>query len=167
MWTTLGSLALVLLLILAAGRLWKQHSPAARMPVAPEAVEPLGQRSLDQRHTIHLVRLGARILVLGSSAEGLQMLCEITDPAEVDGLVRLCRRSEADQHRGAWFRPLLRKGSADASHRPTPAEKFPAKPSGFDGRDSMEGLFPDVSSQAFRAETMESPDRRPEVSQYA
>ena len=47
------------------------------------SIENLGHHRLDSRHQIQLVRIGKRVLVLGSSAERLETLSEISEPEEV------------------------------------------------------------------------------------
>jgi len=106
-WKTTGSLALIVVLILAAGRILKKRDGAFGHALPTEAVELLGRRSIDGRQVIHLVRLGSRILVLGSSSEGLRSLAEITDPVEIDYLAGLCRSGNVSSGITATFRSLL------------------------------------------------------------
>lgn len=108
-WTAFGSLAVIVLVILAAARVWKKHGPALRIGLPSEALEVLGTRRLDRRHAVQLVRCGSRILVLGLSDEGLRTLAEITDPVEVDYLAGLCRRGEGDQYAGPTFHSLFQR----------------------------------------------------------
>src|SRR5690242_2125021 len=77
-WTTFGSLAVVVFLILLIARSWKKHGPTIGGQLPSEAVELLGRKHIDARQTLHLVRLGSRMLLLGSSAGGLRTLAEIT-----------------------------------------------------------------------------------------
>ena len=57
---------------------------------AADVFRVLGTRELDKKQTIHLVRCGQKILVIGSNSEGLETLAEITDPGEVEQLVECC-----------------------------------------------------------------------------
>jgi hypothetical protein len=68
--------------------------PAVLKSLPPEVVQVLGRKPLDYRHTIHLVRFGSRLLMLGTSQEGVTTLSEINDPAEIDYLAGLCQPSE-------------------------------------------------------------------------
>ena len=70
-------------------------------------IEILGKRRIDSRQSIHLVRLGSQILVLGSTATGLRTLTEVTDPVEVDYLAGLCRHSDAKTSAIQTFRMLF------------------------------------------------------------
>jgi flagellar biogenesis protein FliO len=93
-WTTLGGLAAVLALIYLAAKVVQKSVPAARKSLPPEVVQVLGRKPLDYRHTIHLVRFGSRLLMLGTSQEGVTTLSEINDPVEIDYLAGLCQPSE-------------------------------------------------------------------------
>ena len=93
-WTTLGGLVAVLALFFVIARLVRKSAPAAQRTLPAEVMQVLGRKPLDYRHAIHLVRFGSRLLVLGSSQEGLQTLSEIADPVEVDYLAGLCKPSE-------------------------------------------------------------------------
>ena len=105
--STLIALSVVALLIICGAQLLKRHRPRFLTGLPTEAVELLGKRHLDQRQAIHLVRCGSKILVLGSSPNGLVALSEVTDPVEVDSLSGLCRRQEEDRDFSssltAWF----------------------------------------------------------------
>ena len=113
-WTAFASLAAMLIVIVAAARVWKKHAPqtAGRLPA--EAVEVLGRRQLDRRHAIQIVRCGSRILILGVAGEGLRTLSEISDPAEVDDIAALCRRSSRDETGGQGFLSLFRRFREEA-----------------------------------------------------
>jgi flagellar biogenesis protein FliO len=119
---SLLSLAAVVAMIVLGAKLWKKHGPPARTALPTEALDVLGRRALDPRQSIYLVRLGSRILVLGSTAGGLSTLAEISDPVEVDLVAGLCRpRPEghtADQARGfgALFDRHLWAGRPSSAH---------------------------------------------------
>lgn len=111
-WTSLIVLSVIVAGLLAAARLLKRHGPRASGGLPAEALEHLGRRTLEQRLSIHLVRCGSRILVLGSSADGLRTLSEITDPVEVDLLAGLCRRRDESSGMAQSFRTLFGKYEA-------------------------------------------------------
>jgi len=94
-WTNLGGLFVVLALILGIGVVLRKHVPGARSGLPKEVLQPLGRKLLENRHAIHLVRCGSRILVIGASPAGLNTLAEITDPVEVDYLAGQCLRRES------------------------------------------------------------------------
>lgn len=143
-WVTFGALAIVISLILGMAALWRRHGPAASSGIPTEAVHILGKRAVDQRHSIYLVRLGSRLLLLGSSAQGLQTLTEVTDPVEVDLLAGMCRRSDGDQGMVQAFAQLFSRSSPSTSApaaRRRPQEPF-----------SSEGFSLQTASAADREE---------------
>lgn len=89
--TTTGALVIVVGLILAGAKWLRHRGLAGPAPLPIDAVQVLGRKVVDYRHTIHLVRCGSRVLVLGASQTGLTTLAEITDPVEVDYLAGLCQ----------------------------------------------------------------------------
>jgi flagellar biogenesis protein FliO len=93
-WTTLGGLIAVLALIFLSAKLLKKGVPAAQRTLPAEVVEVLGRKALDYRHTIHLVRFGSRMLMIGTSQEGMSTLSEVTDRVEIDYLAGLCKPGE-------------------------------------------------------------------------
>jgi len=122
-WRTIGSLIVVIGLILLGAKLWRKHSPAASLGLPAEAIEILGRKPIEQRASVYLIRCGSRILVVGSSADGLQTLAEITDPVEVDTLAGLCRRSEPDNRFG---QSLLSFFNRRPNHHPNPDHPDPS-----------------------------------------
>lgn len=97
-WGTLGALLVVISIILVSAKLFKKHHPLASTNLPKEVIEVLGKRPLDARQSIHFVRCGSRILILGSSPAGLEMLSEVSDPVEVDLISGMCR--ERSQTKG-------------------------------------------------------------------
>jgi len=124
-WTTLGGLAAVLGLIYLTARVVRKNVPAAQKTLPAEVVQVLGRKALDYRHTIHLVRFGSRMLMLGTSQEGMRTLSEITDPVEIDYLAGLCRPSEPASVAGTFSQLFQRFQNPE----PAPAEaESPAVP---------------------------------------
>jgi flagellar biogenesis protein FliO len=117
-WTAVGALAFVLGLIGILARLFRKHAPMFQQGLPPEALEILGRRFIDQRQAILLVRIGSRILVVGSSPSGLQPLGEVTDPVEVDLVAGLCHRNE-NRGIGSSFVQLLSGQFASQPKAPT------------------------------------------------
>ncbi|MBT4866875.1 MAG: FliO/MopB family protein [Planctomycetaceae bacterium] len=106
-WKTFGTLAAIIGLIVVGARFWKKHGPKLTGGLPVEAIDVLGKRSVDARQSIVLVRLGSRILVLGSTANGLRTLSEVTDPVEVDYLAGLCHQRDAESGVAQSFRSLF------------------------------------------------------------
>jgi|GEM_PF-2016743 len=92
-----ASLGLVLGAFLCVAWLSKRYLPKAAGPLPKEVVEQLGWAPLVGRQQMQLVRLGNKLLLIsvtpGSSAEPL---AEVTDPAEVERLSAICRRTKPD-----------------------------------------------------------------------
>jgi flagellar biogenesis protein FliO len=107
-WTTLGGLVAVLGLVFLVAKVVRKGVPAAQKPLPPEVVHLLGRKALDYRHSVHLVRFGSRLLMLGTSQEGLRTLSEISDPVEIDYLAGLCKPSEPSSVAGT-FSQLFQK----------------------------------------------------------
>ena len=101
--TVLG-LAFVLCLILIVAAWAKRHLPEANRALPSEAVQVLGQRPIGQRQIVQLIRCGSRILILGSTPNGLTTLSEVTDPVEVDYLAGLCRQDQPNSVTSAFSR---------------------------------------------------------------
>jgi flagellar biogenesis protein FliO len=118
-------LAVVVGLILVLARLFRRHAPLFQQSLPQEALEILGRRFVDPRQTILLVRIGARILVLGSSANGLNPLGQIDDPVEVDVLAGLCRRGPQSGALGTSFLKLL-KGQSGMRANPQTDRSSPS-----------------------------------------
>jgi flagellar biogenesis protein FliO len=109
LWGTVVGLFAVLGAGLAA-RVWMtRHGPLALRGLPVEALELLGRRTIEPRVSIHLVRCGPKILVLGVSPDGVRTLTEITDPIEIDLLAGTCRRKVSDRHSSSPFSTRFRQ----------------------------------------------------------
>jgi len=112
--TTLGGLVAVLALFYLTAKVLRKSMPAAQRTLPAEVVQVLGRKPLDYRHSIHLIRCGSRLLVVGASQEGLTTLCEMTDPVEIDYLAGLCKPSEPTSVADT-FNQLFRKFQGSAA----------------------------------------------------
>lgn len=106
-WGTFGALLVVISIILVAAKLFKKHSPLVSSNLPLEVMEVLGKRPLDARQAIHFVRCGSRILILGSSPAGLEMLSEVLDPVEVDLISGMCRERAQSGRSNSSFMNLF------------------------------------------------------------
>lgn len=120
-WGTLGALLVVISIILVAAKLFKKHSPLVSANLPLEVMEVLGKRPLDARQTIHFVRCGSRILILGSSPAGLEMLSEVLDPVEVDLISGMCReRAQSGRSNSSFmnlFQSTLKKSDQNVRNQ--------------------------------------------------
>ncbi|MFN0199186.1 MAG: FliO/MopB family protein [Planctomycetaceae bacterium] len=107
--TTIFSLLVITGLIVLCAWIVKKIQPLKVQGLSTDVVEVLGKRPLDPRQQIYLIRCGSRILVVGSSLQGMSTLAEITDPQEMDTLIGLCRKTTHDSRIVQSFQSLLGK----------------------------------------------------------
>ena len=98
--TLAGSLALVLGVFFLVVWLFRRALPQGRGLLPPEAFEVLGRAPLANRQQAQLLRCGNKLLLVCVGAAGAETLTEITDPAEVERLVEVCRGGRAAGARG-------------------------------------------------------------------
>jgi len=104
----LASLAVVVVLILGIARLIIRRNPSLIRGIPPEAIDVLGRRTVDPRNSVYVVRVGSKLLLLGSSVNGLTALSEIADPIEVATMTNLCRAASASASSpSTWLQKLL------------------------------------------------------------
>lgn len=109
LWGTVIGLFVVLGGCLSA-RVWlTRHGPVGFRGLPVEALELLGKRTIEPRVSLHLVRCGPKILVLGVSPDGVRTLTEITDPVEIDLLAGACRRKESHRSPAPSFATKFRQ----------------------------------------------------------
>lgn len=103
----LTTLVVLLLFALGLARLFLKRSPYAVGGLPSEAIDVLGRRVLDPRNSVYMVKIGSRMLLLGSSSNGLSALAEVTDPIEVASLANICAASQRPVPDAAkWFGKL-------------------------------------------------------------
>ena len=103
-----GSLTAVLGLFFLVVWMLRRASPRGPGTLPPEAFETLGRAALASHQQVHLLRCGNKLLLVSVTATGAETLTEISDPAEVERLVGLCRQSRSGG-RAATFRQALRQ----------------------------------------------------------
>jgi flagellar biogenesis protein FliO len=104
-WPRVGlALAAVVVMIFAAGYLLKRGSRGGQFSRGKGVFEVLSRGQVSMKHQVYLVRLGRRLLVLGSGSTGLTALAEITDPQEVLEMVELAQGDKSQ-----LFRSLLER----------------------------------------------------------
>lgn len=123
--SSLSALAVVVLLIFAAARLWKAHGPKLPGAVPQDAAEVLGRCRIEPRQSLYLIRLGSRILVVGSSGGELSALSEITDPVEVDLITGRCRANDSPS--SPFSRLFAARQAGETADMQQPSA-FPAAP---------------------------------------
>ena len=93
LWTVLGGLSIALGLFFLFAWLVRRTMPRSGSHLPREVVEVLGRATLAARQTVHLVRVGHKLLLVSVSTTGVETLTEITDPLEVDCLAGICQQS--------------------------------------------------------------------------
>lgn len=114
--SVVGSLAVVLGLFLAVVWVSRRFAPAGSAVLPKEVVELLGRAPLAGRHTMQLVRVGNKLVLLAISSNGAETLTEVTDPVEVEHLAALCRRGKADSATASFTTVL---GQLTREHSPS------------------------------------------------
>jgi flagellar biogenesis protein FliO len=89
----MGGLAVVLGLLFAAVWLVRRAHPKSTAALPAEVVELLGWAPLSGRQQMHLVRFGAKLVLLSVTPTGAESLSEITDLDEVNRLTGVCRQN--------------------------------------------------------------------------
>ncbi len=109
-----GPLASVTSLTLLAGGvllvLWmmRRSTPAQRGRLPAEALEVLGQSVISPRLAVHLIRVGQRVVLVGSAPQSATALLEISGAEEVESLVAACRTEESSSVAASMRRVLHR-----------------------------------------------------------
>lgn len=109
----------VLLLALCGGvtvLTLRKRNPVLAGGLPDEVVAVLGRRRVDGRNSVGLLRVGRRMLVVAVGDGGIQTLCEIDDPVEVDALAGACRAGG-----GESFGQMLRGVLPGPNSRPAPS----------------------------------------------
>jgi flagellar biogenesis protein FliO len=94
MYTTAAALAAVVGLFLLCAALVRRGSKKANSRLPEEVVSVLGRVPLAPRQFAELVRVGNKLVLLSITATGVKPITEITDPAEIDRLVGLCKQGK-------------------------------------------------------------------------
>ena len=112
----LFALLVVVGIILACSRLLNRTVTGPEKPDSPtEPFEVLIRRTVDQRNSVCLIRLGEKLVLLGTSTNGLTPLAEIDDPIEVATLINQCRAAaESPASVGKWLGLFSGRSSSGA-----------------------------------------------------
>jgi flagellar biogenesis protein FliO len=107
-----SSLAVVLGLFFVLAWVMRRTTPGNCPALPNEVFEVLGRAPLAARQQAHLVRLGAKLVLLSISPGGVEALSEVTDPDEVNRLAGLCQRARPDSTTAA-FRQVFQRFTKD------------------------------------------------------
>ena len=86
---TLVPLAVVVALVFAVRALLRRAGVAGGRTAPAGVVDVLATSALSPKHRLSLVRLGGRLLLVGWTAGAMTTLAEVTDPAEIERLLKL------------------------------------------------------------------------------
>ncbi len=99
--STLSSLArtgfwlgLVVVLLCGLMLMAKRFAPRSMSMFRSPAMDLMGRSYLDPKRCVYLLKVGGRMLVVGSAENGLSCLSEITDADEVEHLATLTRNGQ-------------------------------------------------------------------------
>ncbi len=87
------ALAVVLGLFLLVAGLVRRGSKRSNGRLPEEVVSVLGRVPLAARQFAELIRVGNKLVLVSRTPGGAEPLVEITDPAEIDRIVGLCRQT--------------------------------------------------------------------------
>ena len=107
-----GSLAVVLGLFFIVAWVMRRTASGTPALLPSEVVEVLGRAALAGRQQVHLIRLGAKLVLVSVSPTGIETLSEVTEADEVQRLVGLCRRNQASSAT-AVFRRVFEQFSGE------------------------------------------------------
>ena len=145
----LGSLAIVLGGYFGIVWLMRKFNPGSSGALPTEVVEVLGTTPFGPKKQLQVIRLGNKLLLLMNSAEGSQMIGEVSDPDEVEYLASLCM---SKRKRHATRSPLSRAPSAQVtmsqSRRSPTTTANPEAPAADNLRDVLQQLQNVVRSQS-------------------
>ena len=101
---TLAALAVVIVLIFAVRMLLKRFAASSSPARRGGAIEVLAQARLASRQQVSLVRLGRRLVLVGSGPAGISPLAEVTDPDEAKELLAAVRSGGSGTFAGIFAR---------------------------------------------------------------
>lgn len=84
---TSGQVGIVLGIFAVLLLVWRLSASRGASSLPNNLVEVYGKVPMNGKQSLHLVRIGGRLLILIESAQGMQRLAEITDPDEVRSVV--------------------------------------------------------------------------------
>jgi flagellar biogenesis protein FliO len=112
-----GSLLVVLAAFFLIAVFLRKVSPKGNRPLPKEAFENLGRIFLSQKHQLHLLRLGHRVVLVSVMPDYIKTITEVTDPDEVVSLLGMCRRNDVNSAT-ELFRKAVRNMSEEELSRP-------------------------------------------------
>ena len=119
---TLGALGLVVAMIFLARYVLRRFSATGKATGRAEAIEVVARATLGARQQLSLVRLGKKLVLVGSGPSGMSPLAEVTEPEEVTELLAEARAAD----RGTFARLFRRYVQSDEEkQQPAASEREP------------------------------------------
>lgn len=112
---TLGALAVVVTLIFAA-RWFLRRWGASGTTNLTGPMEVIAKESVAPRQQLLLIRLGKRLVLIGTGSGAMSTLAEVTEPAEVDELMQAVKSAKDGSFAGLLTR--YAKGGSSANSTP-------------------------------------------------
>lgn len=147
--TTIGALAIVLAVLGIVVYALRRYVPALRA-ADHDALRVVARTGLSQKHSLALIRLGRRYVLVGMAGDRLNSLCEVTDPEEVAELTAHVGKSTRT---GNAFDRLLSHELKDYRSEHGPARTGRGKDDDDDGV-SDDGAVPGFTSLRSRLRSL-------------
>ncbi|QDT65637.1 flagellar biosynthetic protein FliO [Calycomorphotria hydatis] len=146
-WTVLALLGGLLVIAVFVSKFWLKNQLNSSGTLPSEAFTLLGRTRLEQRQSILLMKVGSRVLVVGSSNGELSTLSEITDPQEAHELIATCQ--QGGHGRSANFSAMFR-ASENTSSETSQFSNAPTQPGNQSQRETT-GLGSGVTPEGLLA----------------
>jgi flagellar biogenesis protein FliO len=116
-----GALAIVLGAFMVLLWITKKIQGPSKTMMSKQTLEVLGQKQINKIHSLHLIRLGQRILLVSASDSNVTCLSEIIDPVEVAQLLETnLQAGESNELPQSTFKRIF------AQYEQNPNETFSA-----------------------------------------
>ncbi len=99
-----GSLAIVISLLLGIVWFTRSRRSQSGIRLGKQTLEIIGQTRLTKNHSLHMVKLGERLLLISAGESEVTCLTEIMDPVEVE---QLLSTTESDGSGRSTFKSLF------------------------------------------------------------
>lgn len=121
-WKMLGVLVLAIAGIFGAAKLLKFWGPFQSIRQLPSSVyDVLGHTTIPPRHSLYLIRIGQKLVLLGATNDNLTNLTEISDQNEIASITHSCRATgESETEEGTMFARLLNQVKPDGLESTNP-----------------------------------------------
>jgi flagellar biogenesis protein FliO len=113
--TALTGLSIVLGAFLLLAWIARKRMPKGSARLPDEIIEVLGRTTIAAKQSLHLVRVGCKLIVVSVTATGTETLTEITDAGEVARILAACQQQHAHSSTAA-FRQVFEEFGREKAH---------------------------------------------------